>query len=135
MGRSHGRRGRRTRARIPSWQSARAGRIVSAGIATEAANVATSLVKLHPADAPQEQLHPSFVATDVARRPSRGYVTRTAASHEATTLEPGVAAAARVEPTPAKIGPTEPAEIEIATGVITSAGVVAGEAYVAAAGG
>ena len=60
---------------------------------------------------------------------------RTTAWHEATTLEPGVAAAARVEPTPAKIGPTEPAEIEIATSVITSAGVVAGEAYVAAAGG
>ena len=37
MGRSHGRRGRRTRARIPSWQSAPAGRIASAGIATDAA--------------------------------------------------------------------------------------------------
>ena len=54
---------------------------------------------------------------------------------EATTSEPGVAAAARVEPTPAKIGSTEPAEIEIATSVITAAGVVAGEGYVAATGG
>ncbi|MDT5409653.1 MAG: hypothetical protein QOG14_1873 [Mycobacterium sp.] len=57
----------------------------------------------------------------------------TTAWREATTLESGVAAAARVEPTPAKIRPTEPAEIEIATGVVTSAGVVAGEAYVATA--
>jgi hypothetical protein len=73
-------------------------------------------------------------------------VRRTTASLKATALEPGIAAAARVEPTPAKIGPTkveattgigptEPAEIEIATRVITAAGVVAGEAYVAAAGG
>jgi len=54
---------------------------------------------------------------------------------EATTSEPGVAAAARVEPTPAKIGSTEPAEIEIAPRVITAAGVVAGEGYVAATGG
>ena len=73
--------------------------------------------KLHPADIPPERFHPSPVPTD-----------------EATTLEPGVAAA-RVEPTPAKIGPPEPAKIEIATSVITAAGVVAGEAYVAAAGG
>jgi hypothetical protein len=56
----------------------------------------------------------------------------TTAWREEATLEPGVAAA-RVEPTPAKIRPTEPAEIEIATGVVTSAGVVAGEAYVATA--
>jgi hypothetical protein len=51
------------------WQSARAGRIVSAGIATEAANVATSLVKLHPADAPQEHFHPSPVPTDALPQP------------------------------------------------------------------
>jgi hypothetical protein len=61
-------------------------------------------------------------------------VRRIAAWHGAATLKPGVATA-RVEPTPAKIGPTEPAEIEIATGVITAAEVVAAEAYVAAAGG
>jgi hypothetical protein len=66
--------------------------------------------------------------------PKLRYSRRIAAWHEATTLKPGVATA-RVEPTPAKIGPTEPAEIEIATSVITAAEVVAGEAYVAAAGG
>ena len=68
-------------ARTDSIVAVRAGRrIVSAGIATEAADVATSLVKLHTADVPQEQFHPPPVPTDAARRPSRGYLTgRTAA--------------------------------------------------------
>ena len=68
-------------ARTDSIVAVRAGRrIVSAGIATEAADVATSLVKLHTADVPQEQFHPPPVPTDAARRPSRGYLTGRAAA-------------------------------------------------------
>src|ERR1700734_2557608 len=48
MARRRGRRGRRTRARIPSWQSARAGRTVSAGIATEAVNVCNVIGQTSP---------------------------------------------------------------------------------------
>jgi hypothetical protein len=51
------------------------------GMHTDAANVAKSLVKLHPADVPQEQFHPAPVPPDAARRPSRGLEKRIGQGH------------------------------------------------------
>jgi len=70
---------------------------------------------------------------DVHRRLTRENPVTWSYGCEPIRSEPGVAAPARVEPTAAKIGPTkveatagigstEPAEIDIATGVITAAG-------------